>query len=291
MPVACGIGVLLADQWSKRIVQVHEANLNLGWGSVVRFRFVPHSNRSYEQPGSRAVLVLMWVVALLCAVVLNRFGTWFHGAISLAGLGRYVRRRGEQPLGHSAAPPCGRLHRSRLVAGVQSRRRGDPRGFSCCFPRLAKESGMRRVLFRWRGLTVWSYPAMLYFGLVAGDVAGNLAAHVTGADAFRVFVATLILIPPAIAGARLLYVGAHWKQYRDSPGRIWNQQEGGMAMYGGMPVMLLLSVPVLAALGLGFGEFWDVAALTILTGMVFTKMGCLLNGCCAGRPSQSPHRR
>src|SRR2546430_10997789 len=112
---------------------------------------------------------------------------------------------------------------------------------------------MWRILFRWRGLTVWSYPAMLYFGLVAGVVAGNLAAHATGVDAFRVFVATLILIPPAIAGARLLYVAAHWQHYRNCPGRIWNRQEGGMAMYGGMPVMLLLSAPLLAALGLGFG--------------------------------------
>lgn len=146
---------------------------------------------------------------------------------------------------------------------------------------------MRRILFQWRSLTAWSYPAMLYVGLVAGVIAGNLASHVTGVDAFRVFVATIILIPPAIAGARVLYVAAHWKQYRDSPWHIWNRNEGGLAMYGGMPVMLLLSVPVLAALGLGFGAFWDAASLSIMTGMAFTKIGCLLNGCCAGRPSQS----
>ena len=146
---------------------------------------------------------------------------------------------------------------------------------------------MRRILFRWQGLTVWSYPAMLYLGLVAGVAAGNLAAHAIQADAFRVFVATLILIPPSIAGARLLYVALHWRHYRNRPRRIWNRREGGMAMYGGMPVMLLLSVPLVAALGLGFGRFWDAASFTIMTGMVFTKIGCLLNGCCAGRPSTS----
>ncbi len=53
---------------------------------------------------------------------------------------------------------------------------------------------MRRILFRWRGVTVWSYPAMLYVGLVAGVVAGNVAAHVVGIDAFRAYVATLVLI-------------------------------------------------------------------------------------------------
>ncbi len=146
---------------------------------------------------------------------------------------------------------------------------------------------MRRILFRWKNVTVWSYPAMLYIGLVAGVVAGNRAAHATGADAFRVFAATFLFLPPALAGARLLYVASHWKDYKEAPGRVWKRSEGGLAMYGAMPVMLLLSVPVLAALGLGFGAFWDAASFTILTGIAITKIGCLLNGCCAGRPSRS----
>jgi phosphatidylglycerol---prolipoprotein diacylglyceryl transferase len=127
---------------------------------------------------------------------------------------------------------------------------------------------------------------MLYVGLVTGVVVENLAAHVTGINAFHVFVATLILIPPAIAGARLLFVAAHWDQYRRRPQRIWDREDGGMEVYGGMPIMLLLSCPLLRALGVGFGAFWDVASLTIMTGMIVTRVGCLLNGCCAGRPSR-----
>ena len=144
---------------------------------------------------------------------------------------------------------------------------------------------MRQILLEWGSIRIWSYPAFFYLGLVTGVFVENLAAHVTGVNAYRVFVATLILIPPAIAGSRLLYVAANWKQYRAHPGRIWNLQEGGLAMYGGLPVMLLLSLPVLAVFKLGVGEFWDVATFTILTGLSITKIGCLLNGCCAGRPS------
>ena len=146
---------------------------------------------------------------------------------------------------------------------------------------------MRPMLFQWRGLTVWSYPAMLYIGLVAGVVAGNAAAHAAGMDAFRAFVATLVLIVPALIGARLLHVAAHWQLYRQSLQRIWNRRDGGYAMYGGLPAALLLSVPLLAALQLPFGAFWDVAMLTILVGMIFARIGCLMNGCCAGRPSRS----
>jgi phosphatidylglycerol:prolipoprotein diacylglycerol transferase len=145
---------------------------------------------------------------------------------------------------------------------------------------------MRRVLFRWRGLTVWSYPAMLYVGLVFGVVAGNVAAHAAGIDALHVYIATIILIVPALIGARLLFVLSEWNTYRRNPRRIWNRSEGGFMMYGAVPVMLLCSVPLLRVLHLGFGAFWDVSTFTILMGMIFTRVGCLLNGCCGGRATR-----
>jgi phosphatidylglycerol:prolipoprotein diacylglycerol transferase len=146
---------------------------------------------------------------------------------------------------------------------------------------------MRPILLRWRGLTIWSYPAMLYLGLVAGVAAGNLAAHSAGVDPFRVMVATLLLVIPALVGARLLYVVSHWRLYRGGQRRIWDRREGGAAMYGGLAAMLALSLPLLPALELPWGAFWDVASFSILVGMVFTRFGCLLNGCCAGRPTCS----
>jgi phosphatidylglycerol:prolipoprotein diacylglycerol transferase len=141
------------------------------------------------------------------------------------------------------------------------------------------------MLFKLRGITVWSYPTMLYVGLVLGVVAGNIVAHANGIDALRVYVATLILIVPALAGARLLYVAAEWPMYRNNLRRIWDRRDGGYIMYGGFPAGLLVSVPLLRMLHLSIPAFWDVAIFTILIGMFFTRIGCLLNGCCAGRPS------
>jgi len=146
---------------------------------------------------------------------------------------------------------------------------------------------MRRKLFEWQGVTIWSYPAMLYVGLVAGVVVGNVAAHATNINAFRVFVATILLITVALLGARLLYVVSNWNLYRHDLARVWNRNEGGFAMLGGLPLALLVSVPLLAAFQLSFGGFWDVTAFTILVGMAITRIGCLLNGCCSGRASQS----
>src|SRR5215472_3462261 len=147
---------------------------------------------------------------------------------------------------------------------------------------------MRPVLFRWRTLTIWSYPAMLYVGLLFGLGAGCLAAMVAGMNIFRVYLATMILLVPALIGARLLYVASEWKHYRREPRRIWNRREGGFMMYGSVPLMLLCSVPLLWILRVNFGSFWDVSTFTILVGMIFTRVGCLLNGCCAGRITHGP---
>jgi phosphatidylglycerol:prolipoprotein diacylglycerol transferase len=144
---------------------------------------------------------------------------------------------------------------------------------------------MRRILFRWRGLTVWSYPAFLWAGLVTAVVTGNVAAHAARIDAFRTLIAMHLLIVPALLGARLLYVASSWRRHRADRRRIFSRQQGGAAMYGALPVMLALSLPLLAALDLPFGAFWDVAGIAILAGMIVTRVGCLLNGCCAGRPS------
>jgi prolipoprotein diacylglyceryltransferase len=128
---------------------------------------------------------------------------------------------------------------------------------------------------------------MLYVGLLAAVGTGNWTAHATGLNGFRVYVAMIILIVPALGGARLLHVAIHWRSYSQNKRRIWDRSEGGCGMYGGLPLALLTSVPVLYVMRLPFAVFWDVGALSILAGMIFTRIGCLLNGCCCGRPSNA----
>lgn len=145
---------------------------------------------------------------------------------------------------------------------------------------------MRRVLFRWGRVTIYSYPAMLYLGIVVGVFALHFAAKQVALDPARALAATLILLVPALTGARLLYVATNWSVYRRDPRRIWRPAEGGAAMYGGL-LAVPVSVPLLAILEIPFGAFWDVASFTMLIGMIFARVGCFLNGCCAGRPTES----
>ncbi len=147
---------------------------------------------------------------------------------------------------------------------------------------------MRRVLLHWRGIKVHSYSAMLYLGLVFGVMGGTRAATLHGLNPGHVFAAMLLLVLPALLGARLLYVASHWQLYRHEPQRIWRRTDGGAGLYGGLVATFLVSLPVLRAFGIPIGAFWDAAAIAMLIGVMFGRVGCLLNGCCAGRLSEGP---
>jgi len=140
---------------------------------------------------------------------------------------------------------------------------------------------------RWDGMRVHSYVCMLYLGAVSGIFCGTYWAELHGLPALKVFTGMLLLFPAALAGARLLFVALHWKAFRSRPSRIWRRTEGGAALYGGLIGSFLLSLPLLWILGLPPGAFWDAVAIAMLVGMIFTRTGCLLQGCCAGRPSES----
>jgi prolipoprotein diacylglyceryltransferase len=146
---------------------------------------------------------------------------------------------------------------------------------------------MHPVLLCWRGVRVHSYTALLYVGLVLGIAAAARVAPLAALDKTRVVVGILLLTIPALVGARLLFVATHWSLYRRAPRRIARRADGGAAMLGGLPLAVPASVPMLRILQLPFAPFWDVATLTLLIGLLFTRVGCLLHGCCSGRPSDS----
>jgi phosphatidylglycerol:prolipoprotein diacylglycerol transferase len=145
----------------------------------------------------------------------------------------------------------------------------------------------RRLLISVGGLQVSSYVLMLYLGLAVGLIAGTAMAHADGLSERRFVVATIVLLVPALAGARIWYVLQHIRIYRSEPDRIWRRSDGGMALYGGL-ISVAVSIPVLALIGLPFWAFWDATAVTMLVGSIITRFGCLMNGCCAGRATNGP---
>ncbi|MDX6512144.1 MAG: phosphatidylglycerol---prolipoprotein diacylglyceryl transferase [Gaiellaceae bacterium] len=145
---------------------------------------------------------------------------------------------------------------------------------------------MRPVLLRVGGRNVYAYATFLYLGLVAGVYGGAAAAASAGLDPADFTLATLVLIGPALAGARVWFVLGNRDAFRGDWKRVAARWQGGAAMYGGFLIGVPLSIPLLRALDLPFGAYWDAASVTLMAGMALTRVGCLLNGCCAGRATE-----
>ena len=118
------------------------------------------------------------------------------------------------------------------------------------------EVAFERVLFASRWIL-----APFYLGMVFGVIGGTYMAALHGLDPTRVYSAMLLLLLPALVGARLLFIASHWEVYRREPSRIWRRSEGGAALYGGLLASFLFSLPLLAALGISVAAFWDAAAV------------------------------
>lgn len=85
--LASGAVLLLLDQWSKMKVHLCLPDRCISYGPILRIRCVTNLDSVYKRKGARAVLVLVWVVALVSAIILYRSGAWFQSHAALFGLG------------------------------------------------------------------------------------------------------------------------------------------------------------------------------------------------------------
>ncbi len=91
-------------------------------------------------------------------------------------------------------------------------------------------------------------------------------------------------------GARLLYVISYWD--RDFAGQpftdVFQIWRGGLVFYGGLLGAVLAAMYRIRKLKLPLWKTADCFAPSIALGHAFGRIGCLLNGCCFGRPSDLP---
>jgi phosphatidylglycerol:prolipoprotein diacylglycerol transferase len=88
-----------------------------------------------------------------------------------------------------------------------------------------------------------------------------------------------------VVGARLLYVLQNWAYFRRHMLEIPRVDHGGLVFYGGFIGASLLIVLVCRLRGWRIAEVADLVAPALPLGHALGRIGCLLNGCCFGRPA------
>ena len=85
--IVSGSVLLLLDQWSKKTVRLFAPDRAVCYAHFVRIRRVNHASPIYRNQNARMALAIIWVFAAASAMILRDSGLWFHGRVSLIGLG------------------------------------------------------------------------------------------------------------------------------------------------------------------------------------------------------------
>lgn len=98
------------------------------------------------------------------------------------------------------------------------------------------------------------------------------------------------LLLGAIVGARACFVINYWQD--EFAGRplyeIFMVQQGGIVYYGGLIGASVACIIYARAKKLPLWRLSDVLAPSIALGSFFGRWGCLMNGCCYGKPTSLP---
>lgn len=145
---------------------------------------------------------------------------------------------------------------------------------------------MKPILFHFGDLSLHSFGVMVALGFLAGLWVAARNARQAGLSGDVVYDLAPWLVIGGLVGARALYVISYWD--RDFAGRpiseVFAVWKGGLVFYGGLIVATLAGIWRLHQLKLPIWTLADCLAPGIVLGHVFGRFGCLLNGCCYGRP-------
>jgi phosphatidylglycerol:prolipoprotein diacylglycerol transferase len=144
---------------------------------------------------------------------------------------------------------------------------------------------MRPVLFQFGRLELRAYGVMLVLAFTAGILWAMREARLRGLAPERMIDAGLAALVGGLIGARILYIALDpVLGWRDLP-YIWR---GGLSFHGGLIGGMLLVALYAIAVKVNPGLIYDTGAPSMALGYAIARIGCFLNGCCYGCPTNLP---
>jgi phosphatidylglycerol:prolipoprotein diacylglycerol transferase len=91
-----------------------------------------------------------------------------------------------------------------------------------------------------------------------------------------------------VAGARLFYVVHYFNQFRDSLLSVFAIWKGGLELLGGVILAIIIITFYIRYHKLPIRRYLDILAIGLMLALMFGRIGCFLNGCCYGKPTDLP---
>ena len=141
-------------------------------------------------------------------------------------------------------------------------------------------------------LTLRAYSTFLVAAAIVALVLAVRGAGRVGVPRRRALAVYAAAIVAGVVGARLLDVAFHVDDYAQEPGAVAAVRAAGFALYGGLAAaVLLVTVAARRWIRPSSGSAWtlaDSAVPAVAAGIVLLRIGCFLNGCCAGVATDLP---
>ncbi len=148
---------------------------------------------------------------------------------------------------------------------------------------------MHPVLFQVGSLRIYSYGFFVSLGLLAATWWLIRKVGKQGNSPQFVIDLALLVVVAGIAGARLAYIILYGPGfYITHPRHIFMLPEGGLTFYGALIFGLAAAFFYLRKIRFPFWGFLDLASPSIALGYAIARIGCFLNGCCYGKPTDLP---
>jgi len=152
---------------------------------------------------------------------------------------------------------------------------------------------MHPILLKLGFIEIRAYGALLALSFLIGFIFATRNAKKHDINPQNISDILLFIMIGAIAGARLFYVFFHWSDFQSNLLGIINPFENGqlvgiagMNMYGGVIGAMILGFWYLIHKKLNIWKIADYMIPYLALGTAMTRIGCFLNGCCFGNPTE-----
>jgi len=149
---------------------------------------------------------------------------------------------------------------------------------------------MHRELFKipFTPLTVWSYGLMMVIAfLSAVFIIRRLSRNITP-DPQLITNAALYSLIAGVVGARLFHVVHYFDRYQGNLLSVFAIWHGGLELVGGVIFAISIIFFYLWYHKLPIRRYLDILAIGLMMALALGRIGCFLNGCCFGKPTNLP---
>ncbi|MBN2182113.1 MAG: prolipoprotein diacylglyceryl transferase [Sedimentisphaerales bacterium] len=134
--------------------------------------------------------------------------------------------------------------------------------------------------------TVHSFGPMTVLGFVAAYFLIMRISRKIAASPEVITNIVLCCLIAGIVGARAFYVIHHYSQFRGEFFSVFATWNGGLEFYGGVIFAAPVVFIYLRRKKLPIRPYLDILAIGLMIGLAFGRVGCFLNGCCFGKPTE-----